>query len=144
MRLDVIFQDYLDAWKSLDADRIMAFFADDVEITVISLSKPISGKDAVRQEFVEPFLAGFEGSEHEDAGEFSRFMKSNEVAFPFVFKGKHVATVLGVPPCNKQIEIQGVEYFRFNSNGKICNLALQHDHYGFLVQAGVTSIKPCI
>jgi ketosteroid isomerase-like protein len=61
-RVRAFIQEYFDAWKGTDEDAILAYYADDVELHL-----PIgtfSGKAAVRDNFVRPFIAGFPGNVH--------------------------------------------------------------------------------
>src|SRR5262245_51986402 len=48
-------QEYFDAWKGTDEDKILSYYSDDVVIHLPSGS--LEGKAAVRDHFVRPFVA---------------------------------------------------------------------------------------
>jgi len=50
-------QEYFDAWKGTDEDRILAYYSDDVVIHLPTGT--LTGKLSVRDSFVRPFIAGF-------------------------------------------------------------------------------------
>jgi SnoaL-like domain len=55
-------QEYFDAWKGTDVDKILAYYSDDVIIHLPSGT--LAGKGPVRDNFVRPFLVGFPGNIH--------------------------------------------------------------------------------
>ncbi|PYU51937.1 MAG: hypothetical protein DMG53_00960, partial [Acidobacteria bacterium] len=55
-------QEYFDAWKGTDEDKILAYYSDDVVIQLPTGT--LEGKIAVRDNFVRPFIAAFPGNVH--------------------------------------------------------------------------------
>src|SRR5215475_8903025 len=55
-------QEYFDAWKGTDEDRILAYYSDDVALRLPT--GILEGKAAVRDSFVRPFIAAFPGNIH--------------------------------------------------------------------------------
>ncbi|MBL8238685.1 MAG: nuclear transport factor 2 family protein [Bryobacterales bacterium] len=55
-------QDGFDAWKGTDENKILAYDSEDVELHLPT--GPLSGKTAVRDSFVRPFVAAFPGNVH--------------------------------------------------------------------------------
>src|SRR5947208_15376360 len=55
-------QEYFDAWKGTDEDKILAYYSDDVVIHLPTGT--LEGKTAVRDNFVRPFIAAFPGNVH--------------------------------------------------------------------------------
>ena len=47
-------QEYFDAWKGTDEDKILSYYSDDVVIDLPNGS--LTGKAAVRDSFVRPFI----------------------------------------------------------------------------------------
>src|SRR5437763_16005467 len=55
-------QEYFDAWKGIDEDKILAYYSDDVVIHLPTGT--LEGKTAVRDNFVRPFIAAIPGNVH--------------------------------------------------------------------------------
>jgi ketosteroid isomerase-like protein len=58
----VFIQEYFDAWKGTDEDKILTFYSNDVVIHLPNGT--LEGKTAVRDNFVRPFTAAFPGNVH--------------------------------------------------------------------------------
>jgi len=55
-------QEYFDAWKGTDEQKILAYYSDDV---VLHLPTEIlKGRQPLRDNFVRPFIAAFPGNVH--------------------------------------------------------------------------------
>jgi len=50
-------QEYIDAWKGTDEDKILSYYSDDVTIQLPTGT--LEGKAAVRDNFVHPFVTAF-------------------------------------------------------------------------------------
>ena len=55
-------QEYLDAWKGTDKDKILAYYRDDVVLQLPTGT--LEGKAEVRDNFVRPFIGAFPGNLH--------------------------------------------------------------------------------
>ena len=55
-------QEYFDAWKGTDEDKILAYYSDDVVIHLPTGT--LEGKTDVRDNFVRPFITAFPGNVH--------------------------------------------------------------------------------
>jgi ketosteroid isomerase-like protein len=55
-------QEYFDAWKGTDEEKILAYYSDDVVIHLPT--GRLDGKTAVRDNFVRPFISAFPGNVH--------------------------------------------------------------------------------
>ena len=53
-------QEYFDAWKGTDVQKILAYYSDDVVIQLPTGT--LEGKSAVQDNFVIPFVNGFPGN----------------------------------------------------------------------------------
>jgi ketosteroid isomerase-like protein len=54
--------EYYDAWSGTDEDRIMSYYAENVALQIPGAL--MEGKEAVRDQFVRPFIAAFPGNRH--------------------------------------------------------------------------------
>ena len=52
--------EYFEAWQGTDIDKIMGYYSDDVVIQLPTGT--LTGKTAVRDNFVVPFVTGFPGN----------------------------------------------------------------------------------
>src|SRR5262245_40536991 len=76
--------DYYNAWSGTDEDLILSYYADDVVLQIPGLL--IEGKEALRDQFVRPFITAFPGNRH--------LLKSitlgpGVVAVEFSFEARH-------------------------------------------------------
>jgi ketosteroid isomerase-like protein len=55
-------REYYDAWSGTDLDRIMSYYADDVVLQIPGTL--MKGKEALRDQFVRPFITAFPGNHH--------------------------------------------------------------------------------
>ncbi len=54
--------EYYDAWSGTDEDRIMSYYAENVALHIPGAL--MAGKEAVREQFVRPFITAFPGNHH--------------------------------------------------------------------------------
>jgi len=102
-------QEYFDAWKGTDENRILAYYADDV---VIHLPTGIlNGKHAVRENFVRPFIAGFPGNIHAIR---NLAFAPNLVAVEWSWEAVHSGDFAGVPPSGKQVQVLGCSFYEYD------------------------------
>ena len=52
--------EYYDAWGGTDLDRIMSYYAENVVLQIPGML--MEGKEAVRDQFVRPFITAFPGN----------------------------------------------------------------------------------
>jgi ketosteroid isomerase-like protein len=55
-------EEYFDAWKGTDEDKILAYYSEEVVIQLPTGT--LKGKAAVRDNFVRPFITAFPGNVH--------------------------------------------------------------------------------
>jgi hypothetical protein len=91
-------QEYFDASKSTDADKILSYYTDDI---VLSLpTGTLDGKSAVRGSFVVPFIAGFPGNAHSIRNlAHATNLAAVEWSFDAVHKGSFANIPLPINPC---------------------------------------------
>jgi hypothetical protein len=54
--------EYFEAWRGTDEDRILSYYAETISLEIPGTL--INGKEALRDQFVRPFVAGFPGNRH--------------------------------------------------------------------------------
>src|ERR1044071_771611 len=54
--------EYYDAWSGADEDRILSYYADNVVLQIPGVI--MEGKEALRDQFVRPFITAFPGNWH--------------------------------------------------------------------------------
>jgi ketosteroid isomerase-like protein len=74
-------QEYFDAWKGTDEDKILAYYSDDVVIHLPTGT--LEGKTAVRDNFVRPFITAFPGNVHSIHSELGPRQKSGRGGMEF-------------------------------------------------------------
>ena len=102
-------QEYFDAWKGTDESKILAYYSDDVELHLPTGS--LSGKTAVRDKFVRPFIAGFPGNIHaiRNLG-----FGSNFVAVEWSFEAVHRGAFAGIEATGKQVQVPGCSFYEYD------------------------------
>jgi steroid delta-isomerase-like uncharacterized protein len=99
-------QEYFDAWKGTDEDKILAYYADDV---VIHLPTGVlDGKAAVRDNFVRPFIAGFPGNVHAIR---NLALAPNLAAVEWSFDAVHSGEFAGIPASGKEVQVPGCSIY---------------------------------
>ena len=92
-------QEYFDAWKGTDEDKILAYYSDDVVIHLPTGT--LEGKQAVRDNFVRPFIAAFPGNVH---AILNLAHATNLVAVEWSFEAVHKGTFANVAATGKQVK----------------------------------------
>src|SRR4051812_47562992 len=108
-------QEYFDAWKGTDEEKILAYYSDNVELTLPTGT--LRGKTAVRDNFVRPFIAGFPGNVHAIR---NLAFGSNFVAVEWSFEAEHKGIFAGVAATGKRVQVPGCSFYEYDlSTGTI-------------------------
>jgi steroid delta-isomerase-like uncharacterized protein len=102
-------QDYFDAWKGTDEDKILAFYSDDVILHLPTGT--LEGKMAVRDNFVRPFIAAFPGNVHVIR---NLAHARNLVAVEWSFEGVHKGRFGTVEATGKQVQVPGCSFYEYD------------------------------
>ena len=126
-------QEYFDAWKGTDEDKILAYYSDDVVIHLPTGT--LEGKMAVRDNFVRPFIAGFPGNVHSIR---NLAHTKNLVAVEWSFDAEHKGTFANIGATGKKVQVLGCSFYEYDlTTKKIPAGRIYFDFATLLGQIGV-------
>jgi steroid delta-isomerase-like uncharacterized protein len=102
-------QEYFDAWKSTDANKILSYYTDDVVLHLPT--GKLDGKAAVRDSFVVPFITAFPGNIHSIR---NLAHASNLVAVEWSFTAIHKGPFASIAATNKAVGMPGCSFYEHN------------------------------
>jgi len=102
-------QEYFDAWKGIDANKILSYYTDDVVLHLPT--GKLAGKAAVRDSFVVPFITAFPGNIHSIR---NLAHASNLVAVEWSFDAVHKGTFADIPATNKSVQVPGCSFYEYD------------------------------
>ena len=102
-------QEYFDAWKGTDEQKILAYYSDDVVLDLPT--GKLEGKAAVRDNFVRPFIAAFPGNIHA----IQRLAHARNLAVvEWSFEAVHTGAFAGVEATGKQVKVPGCSWYEYD------------------------------
>jgi steroid delta-isomerase-like uncharacterized protein len=107
--VSVFLQEYFDVWKGTDEDKILAYYSDDVVIQLPT--GKLEGKQAVRDNFVRPFVAGFPGMLHAMR---NLAHVRNLVAVEWSLEAVHSGTFANIAATGKQVQVPGCSFYEYD------------------------------
>jgi steroid delta-isomerase-like uncharacterized protein len=102
-------QEYFDAWKGTDVQKILAYYSDDVVIHLPTGT--LEGKSAVRDKFVIPFVNGFPGNVH-SIGNLAH--ADNLVAVEWRFDAVHKGSFARIEATGRIVQVLGCSFYEYN------------------------------
>ena len=102
-------QEYFDAWKGVEEDKILAYYSDDVVIHLPTGT--LEGKAAVRDNFVRPFIAAFPGNVHSIR---NLAHAGNLVAVEWSFEAVHKGAFANIEATGKRVQVPGCSFYEFD------------------------------
>lgn len=102
-------QEYFDAWKGTDEDKILAYYSDDVVIQLPTGT--LEGKAAVRDNFVRPFIAAFPGNVHAIR---NLAHAKNFVAVEWSFEAVHQGPFADIQATGKKVQVPGCSFYEYD------------------------------
>ena len=102
-------QEYFDAWKGIDEDKILAYYSDDVAIHLPTGT--LEGKTAVRDNFVRPFIAAFPGNVHSIR---NLAHTKNLVAVEWMFDAVHKGAFGKVAATGRNVSVPGCSFYEYD------------------------------
>ena len=102
--------DYYDAWSGTDEDRIMSYYADNVALQIPGTL--MEGKEAVRDQFVRPFITAFPGNHH--------LVKKviggpGVVTVEFSFEAQHTGPFKGHVATGARVKLPGCGVYEYDA-----------------------------
>ena len=102
-------QEYFDIWKGTDIDKILSYYTDDVVLHLPTGT--LSGKTAVRDSFVIPFVTAFPGNIHVAR---NLAYGANLVAVEWSFEAVHKGLFANIPATNKSVQVPGCSIYEYD------------------------------
>src|SRR5438876_1674854 len=99
-------QEYFDAWKGTDEDKILAYYSDDVVIHLPAGT--LEGKTDVRDNFVRPFITAFPGNVHSIR---NLAHAKNLVAVEWTFDALHKGDFGKIEATGKKVQVPGCSFY---------------------------------
>ena len=107
-------QEYFDAWKGADENRILAYYSDDVVLHLPTGT--LKGKTAVRDNFVRPFITAFPGNVHSIR---NLAHAKNLVAVEWSFEAVHKGAFANVEATGKQVQVPGCSFYEYDLEARM-------------------------
>jgi steroid delta-isomerase-like uncharacterized protein len=127
------------AWNEHDPDTYAAYYAEDAVVYDPMYPEPLSGRDAIREDF-EGYLTAFPDAKYTLG---SVVASDDSVAFELTARGTHtgpIPTATGViPATNRSIEMPVAAFARVNDQGLVAEERRYFDLAGLLQQLGVAA-----
>src|SRR6185295_10320196 len=129
VEVESFIKEYYDAWGGTDEDRIMSYYADDVSLQIPGAL--MQGQEAVRQEFVRPFITAFPGNRH--------FIKNmvfgpGMVVAEFIFEAQHKGPFSGHAPTGARINLPGSGVYEYDSAKRLITAGRIYFDVGTILQ----------
>jgi steroid delta-isomerase-like uncharacterized protein len=102
-------QEYFDAWKGTDIDKILSYYSDDIVLHLPTGT--LEGKAAVRDNFVRPFVAGFPGNVHAIQ---NLAHARNLAAVEWSFEAVHTGAFAGMEATGKRVQVPGCSFYEYD------------------------------
>jgi len=105
----VFIQEYFDAWRGTDLQKILDYYSDDVVIQLPTGT--LDGKQAVRDNFVIPFVDAFPGNVHSIV---SLAHANNLVAVEWNFEAMHKGAFANIEASGRTVQVPGCSLYEYN------------------------------
>ena len=118
----------IEKWNSQDLDGYMQLYHPNIDAKGFPGVK--SGIDSLRG-FYQTFWSAVAASQItiDDVIE-----KDDKLVCRFTVKGNHSGTLMGIPPSNKNVQIEGITILQFDENNKCTRRWNQADFLGLMYQ----------
>ena len=101
---------YFVAWRGIDEDHIMSYYATDVQLRIPGLE--LNGAVAVLEQFVRPFITGFPGNRHVAK---NMIFGSSVVVVEWSFEAEHTGPFAGRAASGSPVQVPGCSVYEFEA-----------------------------
>ena len=101
--------EYFKAWEGTDENRILSYYAENVSLEIPGTL--ITGKAAVRDRFVRPYVAGFPGNRHIVK---NMIFGNNVVIVEWSFEAAHKGVFAGAAATGTAVKLPGCGVYEFD------------------------------
>ena len=121
--------EYYDAWSGTDEDRILSYYADNVVLQIPGVL--MEGKEALRDQFVRPFITAFPGNWHR----VKNLIGGRGVAIvEFTFEAEHTGPFAGHAPTGARVVVPGCGVYEYDAARRQITAARIYFDVGTLLQ----------
>ena len=101
--------EYFKAWEGTDENRILSYYSETVSLEIPGAI--ISGKTALRNQFVRPFVAGFPGNRHVVK---NMIFGKDFVVVEWSFEAAHKGPFAGTAATGAAVKLPGCGVYQFD------------------------------
>jgi steroid delta-isomerase-like uncharacterized protein len=124
--------EYFGAWQGIDEERIMSYYAEHVVLQLPGTL--LNGREAVREQFVRPFITAFPGNRHVAN---NMIFGRDVVVVEWSVEAEHKGLFAGHPATGARIEVPGCSVYEYDSlNRQITGGRVYFDFATLLKQIG--------
>jgi steroid delta-isomerase-like uncharacterized protein len=121
--------EYYDAWSGADEDRILSYYADNVVLQIPGVI--MEGKEALRDQFVRPFITAFPGNWHR----VKKLIGGQGVAIvEFTFEAEHTGPFAGHAATGARVVVPGCGVYEYDAAKRQITAARIYFDVGTLLQ----------
>ncbi|MBV9770923.1 MAG: nuclear transport factor 2 family protein [Bryobacterales bacterium] len=102
-------EEYFDAWSGTDLGRILSYYTEDICLEIPGML--INGKEALRDQFVRPFVAGFPGNRHITK---NMIFGKDAVLVEWSFEANHRGPFVGQAATGTEVKLPGCGVYEFD------------------------------
>lgn len=126
-------QGYYDAWSGTDEDLILSYYADAVVLQIPG--SRLEGKEAVRDQFVRPFITAFPGNWHQVR---NRIYGPGVAVVEFTFEAEHKGPFAGHAATGARVVVPGCGVYQYDAVTRQITAARIYFDVGTLLQTITT------
>jgi len=127
--VEAFINEYYGAWQGTDEDRIMSYYADNVVLEIPGTR--MEGKEAVREQFVRPFVTAFPGNRHRVK---NMVFGRGVVVVEFTFEAEHRGPFAGHAATGARVRVSGSGVYEYDSPKRQITAARIYFDVGTLLQ----------
>jgi steroid delta-isomerase-like uncharacterized protein len=122
--------EYFLAWRGTDLPKVLTYYADDVVLQIPT--GHLTGKTAVRDNFVAPLIEAFPGNSHVIQNNLVH--GPNIVAVEWIFDAVHTGPFATVPATGNHVQVPGCAIYEYNLAAKVITRGRIYFDFGTLMR----------